>query len=902
MPQYSLSEYTTRIASQIQNGRIEEAIAHARHILSLYPRYLPAYSLLARASMEKGDFSHASHFYQTILSANPEDANAWINLAQLSDDLGEVEQAAWYMERAFELEPGNSRIRERLRQLYSQRDGVERARIKLTPAALARTQTRSGSFRRASQKLQRLLRAKANLPPLHIASLEATLAKALWNQKGKASQADDVCGSLLQKLPRCFQANLIRAQILIGAGQEKEAAPYLDIARQLDPEGEFAFKMLGPQSPLPRTRVEIPYHDYQPTQAEPQEPSPKEPEADSWLDEIGQDDQPPEQVEQEPEAEPRSKAGLGTRPLRAPSIQETSTGLPDAELEGLEQAAETELEVPEWLREIQQEGAQDAETQYDLDWLQEPEQEEPAEPPPGTTPPPLPEDETTDWLDGLRLLQDESDQAETEPISAEEQTMVGQIPDWLLDLSQEPETQQDELEVAEALPTHKEPEPEAPDWLQQFVPDDETTETVPPAVEPSEAMLEPEPTAEGKPALAELGLSDDPDRPAWLKELQAEVTGTPSAAPVTQPLDRQVPATEPPEKPEPSVFEEEEQEAYEWLAELGVPQGPEEEAVLEPTPEEELPDWLLELRDQTGDEVPAAEEPEPVEPEAALRPDLELVEPEPTEPEPTPEPELFEPELEPASILEADLELEDQDLELEEEELEQELPEWLRSLEAEPEPDAEPESIGELDAAQAPDWLSEPTEEPVSTVSVDQMPDWLGRLQEPETEPAGEPGPAQAEPEPMAGVEDLEWLQELESVPEQAAQEPEIEPLAELAEAEALRLEATPAQEPEPARGPESELDLETVLAEAPAEPEIAAPHIEAYVLVDADTVDAATQQYESLLARGDVQPDLVAELEQAVQAHPEHAGLQRVLGDAYMRTNQLQEALEAYREALKKL
>jgi cytochrome c-type biogenesis protein CcmH/NrfG len=154
----------------------------------------------------------------------------------------------------------------------------------------------------------------------------------------------------------------------------------------------------------------------------------------------------------------------------------------------------------------------------------------------------------------------------------------------------------------------------------------------------------------------------------------------------------------------------------------------------------------------------------------------------------------------------------------------------------------------------------------------------------------------------VADVEDLEWMQELESLPEQAAQEPVIEPLAEVAETEAPRMEVTPTQEPEPARGPEPTLELETVLAEAPAEPEIAAPHIEAYVLVDADTVDAATQQYESLLARGDVQPDLVAELEQAVQAHPEHAGLQRVLGDAYMRTNQLQEALAAYREALKKL
>ena len=195
MPQYSLSEYTTKIAALIQDGQIEEAIAHARHILSHYPRYLPAYSLLARASMEKGDLSHASHFFQSILSANPEDADAWMNLAQLSDDLGEIEQAAWYMERAFEIEPGNSRIRERLRQLYSQRDGVERTRIKLTPAALARTQARSGSFRRASQKLQRILKTSSNLPPLQIATLEVALARCALEPKHQGDLRQTKCAA-----------------------------------------------------------------------------------------------------------------------------------------------------------------------------------------------------------------------------------------------------------------------------------------------------------------------------------------------------------------------------------------------------------------------------------------------------------------------------------------------------------------------------------------------------------------------------------------------------------------------------------------------------------------------------------------------------------------------------------
>jgi tetratricopeptide (TPR) repeat protein len=246
-------------------------------------------------------------------------------------------------------------------------------------------------------------------------------------------------------------------------------------------------------------------------------------------------------------------------------------------------------------------------------------------------------------------------------------------------------------------------------------------------------------------------------------------------------------------------------------------------------------------------------------------------------------------------------------LDLEEQDLDQELPEWLQSLDVEPEPDAE-EAAEDLDAEKAPEWLSEATEEPVSTVTVDQMPDWLGRVQDAEPEPAGEPGPVELEPEPTKEAEPLEWLQELTSTPKETAPEPSPEPAVELAEPKPLGIVESPApeipldQELEPVSELELAPDLEPVLAEGPAEPKSTAPLAQEPAPLEASTLDASVQQYESLLAGGDVQEGLIAELEEAVQAHPEHAGLQRVLGDAYMRTNKLEQALEAYRKALSKL
>jgi hypothetical protein len=240
---------------------------------------------------------------------------------------------------------------------------------------------------------------------------------------------------------------------------------------------------------------------------------------------------------------------------------------------------------------------------------------------------------------------------------------------------------------------------------------------------------------------------------------------------------------------------------------------------------------------------------------------------------------------------------------LEDQDLEPELPEWLQSLDVEPAPETETEAAGELDAEKAPEWLSEPAEEPVSTVTVDQMPDWLGRLQDAEAEPATEPGPAEPEPETAAEEEPLEWLEELTSMPVQAtAPESLPESPVEFAEPETPDLAEVFAPEIEPPLESEPAPEIEPLLAEAPAEPEIAAPLVQAPTPVQPSTLDATVQEYESLLASGDVQEGLVAELEEAVQAHPEHAGLQRVLGDVYMRSNQLEQALDAYRKALRKL
>ena len=63
-----------------------------------------------------------------------------------------------------------------------------------------------------------------------------------------------------------------------------------------------------------------------------------------------------------------------------------------------------------------------------------------------------------------------------------------------------------------------------------------------------------------------------------------------------------------------------------------------------------------------------------------------------------------------------------------------------------------------------------------------------------------------------------------------------------------------------------------------------------------------ALNQYKALVNEGAGMMAIIAELEQAADAHPQTPALFQVLGDAYMRNGQLQKALAAYRSALNQM
>ena len=329
MPGILLHSYTARIKEMIRNDRHDEAIAHCQHILRQYPKQVETYCLLGEACLEKEMYREAIECFQRTLGADPENLISRVGLGIILGEQGMLPEAIWQMERAFELAPGNTEVRRELQRLYTQRDSVEQARLRLTPGALGRLYTRNGLYERAITEFRSLLKQDPNLPDVRVA-----LAEALWHD-GRRLEAVDVCLDLLSMLPNCLKANLILGEIWMRGGNEDAGQEKLDIARALDPENLTAQEMMGKDSPLPLQDVEIPLLEVIPTQPWTVPPAP------------GRETEPKVEEEFVPETPDWVRQLGGEEQIPVLPTEEAQVGL-DAAIEETVPAEE----IPEWLREL----------------------------------------------------------------------------------------------------------------------------------------------------------------------------------------------------------------------------------------------------------------------------------------------------------------------------------------------------------------------------------------------------------------------------------------------------------------------------------------------------------------------------------------------------------------------
>jgi competence ComEA-like helix-hairpin-helix protein len=452
-----------------------------------------------------------------------------------------------------------------------------------------------------------------------------------------------------------------------------------------------------------------------------------------------------------------------------------------AETEGESEAeedwlADSKVEVPDWLKEIEEEKSADELTPTK----------------PLTEKPDVEESETEERSEAVPIDEDKSDEL---PPVAEQAEPEGKesVPDWLMEGMSGPDAHaagqkytpqpQEELaaEIGEGIP----------EWLRDFSPEDEaaageeeTSDQVPDWLQ----SLAPE--SEGE---VEGMVSEETAIPEDTEIKDTQEAEAPSATENVPPVESEILAEQAPElraepetqtEAEPSSEEEistaqgiptEEEatawdiegadDAFAWLESLAVKQGAEEALLLDPEERKDKPpDWVqsdLERQEEAGgteptDESQETEMAEEAHAEEELQPEAESAE----------VPDWLQ-ELGPQGSEETGAE-----------EVEAELPDWINAQPAmqEPEPfqdeaQVEEEPQGEVEPTEIPDWLQELEPEgsedeevvPQSQEGEGELPEWLDQgVEMHELQSPAEEALIEEPSEEAKAVEIPDWLQALE--------------------------------------------------------------------------------------------------------------------------------------------
>ncbi len=581
-----LRAYNREIEGMIDNGQLDEAVAHCRHILATFPKYIASYRLLGKAHLEQQRISDATDIFQRVLSSVPDDFIANVGMSIIREDENNLDAAIWHMELAYEAQPANLAIQDELLRLYGRRDGMQPPKVRLTRGALARMYAKGGLFDQAIAELRVAISEDPNRPDLQL------LLAQMFYQTSQRVEAVETCGNIIKKIPYCLEANRILAVSLSDSKGSEAIKNYRQIVISLDPYFAFAGPDTISSDQVPENAVNIERLEWKSgiqvgeTHTQP-----------NWATSLG--------ISIEKQAEEKLpdwlKSAEAPTPAPTPTDEKAASSVSPfiwdtQEVEKIiTDTSKPEGEIPDWMKDAGWKPATGEATEAPEDTTQAPDEAKPEEP--------------------------------VAEVPASGDLENAEIPDWLRGIAPESVTGEETETTQPGEDSLSSP------WLEQHQPG------------PTDSIIqwleEKKPETPITPSVQDesLAVSGEDEMPDWLKDLELpqtpdEKTGEPAeSAPVlTSPLS---PLIEQPAQSEPleaklSTFEES-------LEQPGEPQPFQPETVLPDTSAaaesaaalaDEIPDWLKDLAgEQTAAEVvvPAADEisteiPVITEPEPASEP------------------------------------------------------------------------------------------------------------------------------------------------------------------------------------------------------------------------------------------------------------------------------------------
>ncbi|GAP14767.1 protein containg TPR repeat [Longilinea arvoryzae] len=339
MAKIPLRAYNREIENLINRGQIDEAVGHCKHILRFFPKHIDTYRLLGKAYLEGQHYSEASDVLQRVLSCIPDDFVSQIGMSIIREDEGNLDAAIWHMERAFEVQPANTAVQGELRRLYGRRDGIEPPKVRLTRGALVRMYARGELYQQAIGEI----RAALAEDPKRI-DIEVILAQMYFFSAMKV-EATEVCSRLITKLPFCFEANRILAEILPETARAEDAKIYQQRVDAMEPYMAYLSKNTPTLADVPDNVVTLDRLEWEASETTAQKPE--------WARTVGIEWE--EQQESLPEWMASAPEALsGEMPIADESAHPNIAQSNAEQSQSAQQASQTPEaggeEIPEWMK------------------------------------------------------------------------------------------------------------------------------------------------------------------------------------------------------------------------------------------------------------------------------------------------------------------------------------------------------------------------------------------------------------------------------------------------------------------------------------------------------------------------------------------------------------------------
>lgn len=543
MAKVPLRKYNSEIEALIDRGQTDEAIAHCRHILKTFPKYLETYRLLGKAYLESRRHADAMDIFERILMAVPDDFVSHVGVSIIADEQKRLDDAIWHMERAFEKQPSNAAIQAELQRLYGRRDGMEPPKIRLTRGALAHMYVQGDLYPQAVAEIRLALAEEPGRT-----DMQALLALAHF-RGGQKVDASEICSQLLVQYPYCLDANRILVEILPGTGMAENVQTYRQRVIELEPYAAFTSGSIFLAGEVPESSITIDRLDYRGQTVE-------APPAWGGSSSSGAPAAQPDWMKIEDKKEPVSPFA------QASDFSASGSAAQDESFSAESGSSAPDVPIPEWMREA---GWGESSGTFDESAVSSVNEGAEAE---------LSKADLPDWIKSMAPVEPQSSVAPSSDSSAVDDTM-----DWLNKLS-------GDTPFSETAP--ETPSAPTPDWLSDL--DKETPPPAAPAVPPP-APAAPAPAGLDA-SLGDLGTSAAEQDAAmlWLESLAAK-QGANSEELITNPDER---LDKPPEWVEQARMAGEPQSAVQPISE-NLPL----EEVQHPVPATDIPSEPTTI-DQTG--------------------------------------------------------------------------------------------------------------------------------------------------------------------------------------------------------------------------------------------------------------------------------------------------------------